>query len=469
MGFRTSKHKDSNDLSAVQSPEVDVEDGQKLEGTHDAVFGEIAKEGGPNYRNVGWIGTVVLMLKTQIGLGVLSIPSVFDTLGLVPGIICLLIIAFMTGWSAWVIGKFKLKHPEVYGIDDVGGILLGKPGRIIVGIIYCLLWVFVAGSGMLSMSIGFNALSLHGTCTAVFVAVSALLGFLVASVRTLHKLTFVAWVGLFGILSSILVLTVAVGVQDRPASASREGLYVSDYHITNQPKFAQAISAVASLILSYAGTPAYFQIISEMRDPRLYQRSLIVTQSIITATYIIIGTVVYYYCGSFVASPALGSAGPLLKRICYGLALPGLLATTTLTVHIPAKYVFVRLLSGTKHMSSNSLTHWSVWIACTASVAIISYIIASAIPVFGGLVALIGALFGTLLGFQPMGIMWLYDNWATKDRSFRWRIQACWALFVIAAGTFLMIAGTYGAVVDILASYTSGSTSWSCADNSNST
>lgn len=50
--------------------------------------------------------------------------------------------------------------------------------------------------------------------------------------------------------------------------------------------------------------------------------------------YVVIGTVVYYYCGSFVASPALGSAGPLLKRICYGLALPGLLATTTLTVHV---------------------------------------------------------------------------------------------------------------------------------------
>lgn len=137
---------------------------------------------------------------------------------------------------------------------------------------------------MLSMSIGFNALSLHGTCTAVFVAVSAIAGFLVASIRTLGKLTFVAWVGLAGILSSILVLTVAVGVQDRPASAPQDGPYVSDYHITNQPKFAQAISAIASLILSYAGTPAYFQIISEMRDPRLFKRSLIVTQSIITAS-----------------------------------------------------------------------------------------------------------------------------------------------------------------------------------------
>ena len=41
---------------------------------HDAVFGEITEDG-PNYRNVGWIGTTALMMKTQIGLGVLSMLS----------------------------------------------------------------------------------------------------------------------------------------------------------------------------------------------------------------------------------------------------------------------------------------------------------------------------------------------------------------------------------------------------------
>lgn len=67
-----------------------------------------------------------------------------------------------------------------------------------------------------------------------------------------------------------------------------------------------------------------------------------------------------------------------------------------------------------------------------------------------------------------MGIMWIYDNWK-KPRSLKWRVQAGWAIFMIAAGSFLMVAGTYGAVVDIIDSYSSGSSSWSCADNSNST
>lgn len=72
-------------------------------------------------------------MKTQIGLGVLSIPVAFDSLGIVPGVICLCAIAAITTWSDYIIGVFKLRHREVYGIDDVGELLLGPTGRILLG------------------------------------------------------------------------------------------------------------------------------------------------------------------------------------------------------------------------------------------------------------------------------------------------------------------------------------------------
>ena len=139
------------------------------------------------------------MLKTQIGLGVLGIPLVFDTIGMVPGVICLMALATMTTWSDYIVGVFKINHPEVYGIDDVGGLIAGKFGYIIMGTVFCLFWIFVAGSAMVSISIALNALSLHGACTAIFVAVAAILGFLVSSIQTLHKISWIAWVGVVGI------------------------------------------------------------------------------------------------------------------------------------------------------------------------------------------------------------------------------------------------------------------------------
>jgi hypothetical protein len=63
-------------------------------------------------------------------------------------------------------------------------------------------WIFVAGSGMLSISIGLNAVSTHATCTAVFVAVAAIIGFGFGSIRTLGKFTILAWVGLICILTA---------------------------------------------------------------------------------------------------------------------------------------------------------------------------------------------------------------------------------------------------------------------------
>jgi hypothetical protein len=71
-----------------------------------------------------------------------------------------------------------------------------------------------------------------------------------------------------------------------------------------------------------------------MRDPKKAFGVIYVGHAIVTAVYIAIGTVVYWYCGVYVASPALGSAGALMKRISYGLALPGLFVTICIYLHV---------------------------------------------------------------------------------------------------------------------------------------
>jgi hypothetical protein len=55
---------------------------------------------------------------------------------------------------------------------------------------------------MLGLSIGLNAVSNHGACTAVFVAVAAVLGFVLSSIRTLGRMSWLAWVGVISIMIS---------------------------------------------------------------------------------------------------------------------------------------------------------------------------------------------------------------------------------------------------------------------------
>lgn len=159
------------------------------------------------------------MIKTQIGLGVLSIPSVFDTLGLIPGIIILIVVGGITTWSNYIVGVFKVNHREIYGIDDVGELLFGRFGREFFGVAFTLcknsptpypfrwscifrlcsdnLLVFTccSGSAMLSVSIALNALSMHSICTAIFVAIAAIITFAFSSIRTLGRISWLAWIG----------------------------------------------------------------------------------------------------------------------------------------------------------------------------------------------------------------------------------------------------------------------------------
>lgn len=55
---------------------------------------------------------------------------------------------------------------------------------------------------MLGISTALNALSGHGACTAIFVAVAAIAGGALASIQTFGKISWLAWVGITCILSS---------------------------------------------------------------------------------------------------------------------------------------------------------------------------------------------------------------------------------------------------------------------------
>jgi hypothetical protein len=138
-----------------------------------------------------------------------------------------------------------------------------------------------------------------------------------------------------------------------------------------------------------------------MRDPRDYNKAMYICQSFMTAVYVPVGIVLCYFCGSYVASPALGSAGPLLNRVCYSLAITGLIASTCFVTHYPVRYVFLRALKGSKHLVSNSMTHWITWLSCTLGDTVAAYIIFSAVPNFGSVISLVGALLATFMSMQP--------------------------------------------------------------------
>ena len=85
----------------------------------------------------------------------------------------------------------------------------------------------------------------------------------------------------------------------------------------------------------------FFPIAAEMRDPSQYNRPLLLCQGGVTAVYLTVGIVMYYYCGSYVASPALGSAGSLIKKVSYGISLPGLVVSSIVVLHVNRLLIYL--------------------------------------------------------------------------------------------------------------------------------
>jgi amino acid permease len=128
--------------------------------------------------------------------------------------------------------------------------------------------VAIAGAGLLSFSVALNAITENATCTVAFVVIGAVLNFGFSSIQTLDKISWVGWVGLASILSSIITLAVSVGVGGRPALAPQQGDIEIITHVVRETSFVDAINAVSVIVLAYAGTPNFLNIVGEMRNQK---------------------------------------------------------------------------------------------------------------------------------------------------------------------------------------------------------
>ncbi|KAJ6189862.1 hypothetical protein N7519_004770 [Penicillium mononematosum] len=433
---------------------------------HDLSPGEVSKamqqpqdlfnseDGEVDFRGVSWQGAAILIAKFQIGLGALSLPSTFHVLGFFPGILCFVILAIMTTVAGYVWREF-------------------------IGVIYYIYLALVAGAGMLTTSVAFNALSEHGACTMIFVAVACLASFVVGTgFRSLGKIAWLSWVGVAGIVFAIWITAIACLTQSRPAAAPAGPINLDIRVFPKGNLHSGNVGNIHSAIcLGCIGD--------------LFLRSFIVI------TNIAISSIMYAKVGQYLASPALGSAGLLIKKISYGIALPGLLVTAILWSHIAAKYWFVRILRGTRHLQSNTVIHWTVWIGSMAVTVVFGFIIVGVVPFFNDFLSLVGALINpvftnVLPGFMILfflaknpsragdivedvereestsAINWILNAFKAYRNGWIAALTLVGAWFMILAGFFIIVGGTYSTTLGIRASYNNGAVTgvFSCGDNS---
>lgn len=493
--------------------ECTVHDGHSVdnEGCHDLTPGGCQKptvqapqdlfnqeRGDVDFCGVSWQGAAVLITKLQIGLGALSLPSTFHVLGFFPGILCFIVLALITTVAGYMCGNARQYYPHMHSIGDAAELLFGKGARELIGTIYYLYLALVAGAGMLTTSVALNTLSDHGACSMIFVAVTCASALVLGTgFRSLEKVSWLSWIGVAGIVVAIWITAIACLTQSRPAAAPSTGPINLDIRVFPNARFSEAMAAVSSQLFTLGASGTFFSVSAEMKRPELFTRSLICGQSFIVITNIAISSIMYGKIGQYLASPALGSAGSLIKKISYGIALPGLVVTAVLWSHVAAKYWFVRILRGTPHLQSNTVVHWSVWTGSMFVTVIFAFVIVGVVPFFDNFLSLVGALVNPFFTNILPGFMLLYFLAKRPTRAVEgvqhldtecsisvktWLLEAFkayrngWkevmvlilACFMILTGALIIVGGTYATVLVIQASYDEGRVSgvFSCADSS---
>jgi hypothetical protein len=175
-------HETTNSDQLAQVDEADA--------SYEGAFGHAAEAGGKQYRVLGVWRSAFTFIHTEVGIGILSLPAVLKTLGLIPGLIAILLIGLLATYTAYLYLQFWRRYRHINNLPDALHVLGGRVLSIIGGVGLVINLSFASASACLTMSVALNTLTGHSMCTVGFVGIAALVCYVLCIPRSMN---FVAW------------------------------------------------------------------------------------------------------------------------------------------------------------------------------------------------------------------------------------------------------------------------------------
>ena len=420
----------------------------------DTEEGDVYDRGIKHFSRLGWKRLTVVMIVEAIALGSLSIPSTFASLGMVAGVITCVGIGLIAIYTSYIVGQTKLAYPEIASYADAGRVMgakLGCPrfGYELINAMLGIQLLFLTGSHCLTGTIAWRSITGSEICSVVFGVVSAIILLLLAIPPSFTEMAVLGYIDFASIIIAIGITIIATGVSSNNAPG---GLSAVDW--SAWPKegltFTDAFVAVTNIIFAYSFALCQFSFMDEMHSPKDFVKSIWALGIVEIIVYTLTGALVYAFVGSSVQSPALLSAGSLVSRIAFGVALPVIFISGSINTVVFGRLVHGRIFKNSPLRFVNTKMGWLTWLAVISAATIVAFIIAEVIPFFDDLLSISSSLFisGFTFYFPPM--MWVLllreGSWWTKKNM----ALAAVNLLTFIIGLVTLVAGTYASVDDIV-------------------
>ncbi|KAI0133958.1 amino acid transporter-like protein [Xylariales sp. AK1849] len=417
---------------------------------------EVEAQGQARFNRLGWKRLTVVLIVEAIALGSLSIPSAFAQLGMVAGVIMTVGLGLVAIYTSHIVGQVKIKFPEVKHYADAGKLMMGKFGYELVGFMFALQLIFLVGSHCLTGTIAFQNITNNGACSLVFGVVSAIILLALAVPPSFAEVAILGYIDFVSIVVAIGITIIATGIESSNAPGGLSAVNWSAWPKENL-SFSEAFVAVSNIIFAYSFAVCQFSFMDEMHTPKDYVKSIWALGLIEIAIYTLTGALIYAFVGADVGSPALLSAGSLMSKVAFGLALPVIFISGSINTTVVARYIHGRVYKNSVTRFINTKMGWITWLVLITLITIIAWVIAEAIPFFSDLLSISSALFISGFTFYFPAIMWFKLIREGSCFSKANILKTVVNVMVFLIGLVTLVGGTYSSISDIIEKYNSNS------------
>eukprot|EP00184_Porphyridium_aerugineum_P006036 CAMPEP_0184696138 /NCGR_PEP_ID=MMETSP0313-20130426/3530_1 /TAXON_ID=2792 /ORGANISM="Porphyridium aerugineum, Strain SAG 1380-2" /LENGTH=635 /DNA_ID=CAMNT_0027154707 /DNA_START=63 /DNA_END=1968 /DNA_ORIENTATION=- len=267
-----------------------------------------------NEGKLSWVQLVFVLLSEVVGVGILSLPKCFSRLGWIPALCINTILFLATSATGVLMYNAKMKYPEVRSFPMIFGLVFDTPRpmdspkprvswKMYASFMVYLLLFFYVSSDLLVQADSWQALfPWLGMRTSLFISLCVFLCILQA--RSFENISLVSIVGVITILVPVVLAIISLTALVKKEDAMGSHYVRGKTHLFGNNVMLAFVSTM-QLLYAYSGHVVYFELLSEMKYPHEFLRSLWFAQVAIFVLYTLVGAAVYYLVGeaSWLSSP----------------------------------------------------------------------------------------------------------------------------------------------------------------------
>ncbi|KAL2898562.1 Amino acid transporter AVT1I [Bienertia sinuspersici] len=388
------------------------------------------KEGTSTFFNTCFNG-----LNAITGIGILSVPYALAAGGWL-SIILLFVIALSATYSGLLVKRCMTVNPSIKTYSDIGEYAFGNIGKIIVSIVlYADLYMVVTGFLILEgdnlhnlypdMAVHIFGLSIDGKSSFIIIIALVLL-----PTVWLDDMSILSYVSAGGVLASFVILISVfwVGAVDGVGFGNKGEMF----------NFKGLPTAISLFMFCYSAHPVFPPLYTSMKKKHQFSPVLLLCFVVCTLSYAAMAVLGYSMFGSNVNSQI--TLNLPTQKLASQIAIYTTLVTPLAKYALMLKPVAITTESWFPTYQKSKAFRIMIRTFLVAT----QVVVALAVPFFGYLMSLVGALLSATASLTIPCLCYL------KISGTRWGVEMVVVLGIIVLSAVIVVFGTYTSLVQII-------------------